>query len=216
MRIYYQFLNINIICFLYIEQKLIRGDKMTPEEAVEYYNMEQRNYYEYCSYIQTYQNRIGELQYERQNQNILADEKRNEIQRNQDLYDSISNTTVNKDGLFSLLTKINSKVQEAASNFSTMVSSSTVNAFNLEESFGENVTKANSKLTEVFDFIGSSKASVSQMIGTLNQELQTINAKIEEIDMDIRNAQYTIDQYESSKQTALVNMAYYEKIIQQG
>lgn len=53
------------------------------------------------------------------------------------------------------------------------------------------------------------------MIGTLNQELQTINAKIEEIDMDIRNAQYTIDQYESSKQTALVNMAYYERIIQQ-
>ena len=33
--------------------------------------------------------------------------------------------------------------------------------------------------------------------------------------MDIRNAQYMIDQYESSKQTALINMAYYEKIIQQ-
>ena len=80
---------------------------MTPEEAVEYYNMEQRNYYEYCSYIQNYQNRIGELQSERQNKNILADEKQTEIQRNQDLYDSISNTTGSKDGLFSHLTKIN-------------------------------------------------------------------------------------------------------------
>lgn len=189
---------------------------MTPEEAVEYYNMEYRNYYEYCSCIQTYQNRIGELQFERQNQNILAGEKSNEIQNNQDLYDSISNTTGNKDGLFSHLTKINSKVQEAATNFSAMVSSSTVNAFNLEESFGENATKANSKLTEVFDFINSGKASVSQMIEALNQELQTINSRIEEIDMEIRNAQYMIDQYESSKQTALVNMAYYEKIIQQG
>lgn len=188
---------------------------MTPEEAVDYYNMEQRNYYEYCSYIQTYQNRIGELQSERQNQNILADDKRNEIQRNQDLYDSISNTTGSKDGLFSHLTKINSKVQEAASNFSTMVSSSTVKAFNLEETFGEKATNANSKLTEVFDFISSGKSSVSQMIETLNQELQALNSRIQEIDMEIRNVQYMIDQYESNKQTALVNMAYYEKIIQQ-
>ena len=188
---------------------------MTPEEAVEYYNIEQRNYYEYCSYIQTYQNRIGELQCDRQNRNVLADEKRNEIQRNQELYDSISNTTGNRDGLFSHLTKINSKVQEAAANFSTMVSSSTVNAFNLEEAFGENATNANSKLTEVFDFINSGKSSVSQMIETLNQELQTINSQIQEIDMEIRNAQCMIDQYESSKQTALVNMAYYEKLIQQ-
>lgn len=188
---------------------------MTLEEAVEYYNMEQRNYYEYCSYIQNYQNRIGELQSERQNKNILADEKQTEIQRNQDLYDSISNTTGSKDGLFSHLTKINGKVQEAAANFSAMVSSSTVKAFNLEETFGENATNANSKLTEVFDFINSGKSSVSQTIETLNQELQTINSQIQEIDMDIRNAQYMIDQYESSKQTALINMAYYEKIIQQ-
>ncbi len=64
---------------------------MTPEEAVEYYNMEQRNYYEYCSYIQNYQNRIGELQSERQNKNILADEKQTEIQRNQDLYVCVVN-----------------------------------------------------------------------------------------------------------------------------
>lgn len=188
---------------------------MTPEEAVEYYNMEQRNYYEYCGYIQNYQNRIGELQSERQNKSILADEKQTEIYQNQDLYDSISNTTGNRDGLFSHLTKINSKVQEAAANFSTMVSSSTVNAFNLEEAFGENATNANSMLTEVFDFINSGKSAVSQMIEMLNQELQTINYQIQEIDMEIRNAQYIIDQYESSKQTALVNMAYYEKIIQQ-
>jgi chromosome segregation ATPase len=192
-----------------------KGDKLTPEEAVEYYNMEQRNYYEYCSYIQNYQNRIGELQSERQNKSILADEKQTEIQRNQELYDSISNTNGSKEGLFSHLTKINGKVQEAAANFSVMVSSSTVKAFNLEETFGENATNANSKLTEVFDFINSGKSSVSQMIETLNQELQTINSQIQEIDMEIRNAQYMIDQYESSKQTALVNMAYYERIIQQ-
>ena len=106
-------------------------------------------------------------------------------------------------------------MQEAAANFSTMVSSSTVSAFHLELAFGENATNANSKLTEVFDFINSGKSSVSQTIETLNQELQTINSQIQEIDMDIRNAQYMIDQYESSKQTALINMAYYEKIIQQ-
>ena len=63
-------------------------------------------------------------------------------------------------------------MQEAAANFSTMVSSSTVSAFHLELAFGENATNANSKLTEVFDFINSGKSSVSQMIETLNQELQ--------------------------------------------
>jgi len=188
---------------------------MTPEEAVEYYNMEKRNYYEYCSYIHSYQSRIGELRSERQNKNVLAEDKRNEIQRNQELYDSISNTTGSRDGLFSHLTTINSKVQEAATNFSTMVSSSTVNAFNLEETFGENATNANSKLTEVFDFINSGKSSVSQMIESLNQELDAINSQIQEIDMEIRNAQYMIDQYESSKQTSLVNMAYYERIMRQ-
>ena len=33
---------------------------MTPEEATQLYNIEQRKYYEYCGYVVSYQNKIGE------------------------------------------------------------------------------------------------------------------------------------------------------------
>lgn len=80
---------------------------MTPEEAAQLYNSEQRKYYDYCGYIQSYQNRIAEYRYELQNKYVLADDKKNEIQKNQDLFESISSTTTTRDGLFSHLTQIN-------------------------------------------------------------------------------------------------------------
>lgn len=40
---------------------------MTPEEATQLYNIEQHKYYEYCGYVVSYQNKIGEYQSERQN-----------------------------------------------------------------------------------------------------------------------------------------------------
>lgn len=186
---------------------------MSPEEASQLYNMEQRKYYDYCGYVQSYQNKIAEYRLERQNKSLLADNKRDEIQKNRELFDSISNTTTSRDGLFSQLTKINRRVGEAASNFSLMVSSSTVKAFNLNEAFGENATSANSKLTEVFDLIGAGKSTVSGIIEDLNHELQNLNSRIQELDSEISRAQGMIDQYESSKQSCLVNMAYYKRLM---
>lgn len=186
---------------------------MTPEEATQLYNSEQRKYYDYCGYIQSYENKIAEYRFEYQNKCVLADDKKNEIQRNQDLFDSISNTTTARDGLFSHLTQINTKVEEAATNFRTMVSSNTVNAFNLGDSFGENATGANSNLTEVFDLIGTGKSTISGIIDGLNQELQALNSRIQELETEISRAQGMIDHYESSKQTCVVNMAYYKKFM---
>ncbi len=187
---------------------------MTPEEAIQLYDIEQRNYYDYCDYIYSYQNKIEEYQSERQNKCVIADNKRYDIQKNQELFDLISNTTTSRDGLFSHLSQINSKVEEAASNFSTMVSSSTIKAFNLGETFGENATSANSKLTEVFDLIGKGKSTISGIIENLNNELQTLNSRIQELDSEISKIQCIIDQYESDKESCLVNMAYYERFIE--
>lgn len=94
---------------------------MIPEEATQLYNSEQRKYYDYCGYIQSYENKIAEHRFEYQNKCVLADDKKNEIQRNQDLFDSISNTTTARDGLFSHLTQINTKVEEAATATSAIV-----------------------------------------------------------------------------------------------
>ena len=94
---------------------------MTAEEASQHYNSEQRRYNELCGYIRSYQNKIAEYRSERQKKVVLADEKRKEIQKNQNIFDSISNTTSSREELFSHLSQINSKVQDAAGNFSTMV-----------------------------------------------------------------------------------------------
>lgn len=186
---------------------------MTPDEAIELYNIEVDNHNEYCDYIRSYSNKIDELRSERQRKCMQAEDKQREIQRNQELFDSINNTTGDRDGLFSHLNKINEKVQEAASNFSSMVSSSAVKAFNLSNEFGENATNANSKLTEVFDLIGKGKSAISGTIENLNQELQALNSRIQELDSEICRAQGMIDQYESDKQRCLANMAYYDRFI---
>ena len=48
---------------------------MTPEEATQLYNIEQRKYYEYCGYVVSYQNKIGEYQSERQNKRVQVENK---------------------------------------------------------------------------------------------------------------------------------------------
>ena len=186
---------------------------MTPEEAGRLYCMEQRKYYDYCYYIQSYRNKIGEYRSERQKKNVLADNKRYDIQKNQELVESIGNTTTSRDGLFSHLTQINSKIEEAATNFSTMVSSSTVNAFNLSDAFGENATSANSELSEVFELLETGRTTILGTIGVLNQELQALNARIQELDAEIYKAQGMIDQYQRNKQSCLANMAYYNRFM---
>lgn len=186
---------------------------MTPEEATQLYNIEQRKYYEYCGYILSYQNKIGEFQSERQNKCVQAENKQTEIQKNKQLLEAISSTTGVHDDLFSHLTKINSKVEDAASNFKTMVSSSTVSSFDLCNTFGEKATSANSKLTEVFDAITKGASTISGVIENLTQELQALNARIQELDSEISKAQAMIDQYEASKRDALTNMAYYKKLM---
>lgn len=186
---------------------------MTPEEATQLYNIEERKFYDYCGYIVSYQNKIGEYQSERQNKCVQAENKQMEIQKNKELLEAISDTTGVHDDLFSHLTKINSKVEDAASNFKTMVSSSTVNSFDLCNAFGEKATSANSQLTAVFDAISKGALTVSGVIETLNQELQILNARIQELDSDISRAQAMIDQYEASKRSCLTNMAYYKKFM---
>jgi len=186
---------------------------MTPEEATQLYNIEERKFYEYCGYIVSYQNKIGEYQSERQNKCVQAENKQMEIQKNKELLEAISGTTGVHDDLFSHLTKINSKVEDAASNFKTMVSSSTVNSFDLCNAFGEKATSANSQLTAIFDAISKGASTVSGIIETLNQELQILNARIQELDSAISKAQAMIDQYEASKRSCLANMAYYKKFM---
>lgn len=134
---------------------------MTPEEATQLYNIEQHKYYEYCGYVVSYQNKIGEYQSERQNKCVQVENKQTEIQKNKELFEAISGTTGVHDDLFSHLTKINSKVEDAASNFKTMVSSSTVSSFDLCNAFGEKATSANSQLTAVFDAISKGTSTVS-------------------------------------------------------
>lgn len=34
---------------------------MTPEEATQLYNSEQRKYYDYCGYIHSYENKIADI-----------------------------------------------------------------------------------------------------------------------------------------------------------
>ena len=109
----------------------------------------------------SYQNKIGEYQSERQNKRVQVENKQTEIQKNRELLEAISGTTGVHDDLFSHLTKINSKVEDAASNFKTMVSSSTVSSFDLCNAFGEKATSANSQLTAVFDAISKGASTVT-------------------------------------------------------
>lgn len=73
---------------------------MTPEEATQLYNIEQHKYYEYCGYVVSYQNKIGEYQSERQNKCVQVENKQTEIQKNKELFEAISGTTGVHDDLF--------------------------------------------------------------------------------------------------------------------
>lgn len=185
---------------------------MNPEESSQLLAIEERKYIECCECINIYQNKIAEFQSERQNKCVLVENKQEEIRKNEELLEAINSTASAKDGLFSHLSNINSKVEEASSNFKAMASSSSVISFDLSNAFGEKATSANSKLTDVFDAIKGGASAISDVIETLNQELHVLNTRIQELDSEIGRAQLMIDRYEESKHSSLANMAYYKRI----
>ncbi len=186
---------------------------MTSEEATRNYNSEQSRYYDYCGYIRSYENKISEYRSERSKKCIEIDNKKDEIKKNEDLLEAISNTATNKDSMFSHLVKINSKVTDASTNFTNMVSASAVKAANLSQKYGEDATKANSKLTEIYDHINNAKKTISGVIDGLNQELRTLESAVNTLDSNISRAQGMIHEYEGDKQRCLANMAYYRKFM---
>lgn len=186
---------------------------MTSDEATRLYNSEQSKYYEYCGYIRSYEQKIGEYRSERQQKCIAIDNKKDEIKKNKSILEAIGNSTNNKDAMFSHLSKINKKVSEASTNFSNMVSSSTVKASNLSKSFGEDATKANSKLTDIYQHISNGKKTISGEIDNLNKDLKSLESRRDELDSNISRAQGMISEYERDKQKCLANMAYYKKFM---
>ena len=186
---------------------------MTSEEATRCYNSEQSRYYDYCGYIRSYENKISEYRSQRRKKCIEIDNKKDEIKKNEDLLESISNSTNNKDSMFSHLGKINTRVSEAATNFTNMVSASAVKAANLSNSFGEEATKANSKLSDIYQHVDNAKRTISNEIERLTRELRALEAEVNTLDSNISRAQGMISEYEGDKQRCLANMAYYRKFM---
>ena len=201
----------NLIGLLIFELK--GGGRMKSDEATRLYNSEQKKYYEYCGYISSYERKISEYRSERQKKSIAIDSKKDEIKKNNSLLEAIGNTTHNKDAMYSHLKKINKRVGEASTNFSTMVSASAVKAANLTKSFGEDATKADSKLTEIYQNISNGKKTISGVIDGMKKELKDLESDVAGLDSNISKAQGMIDGYEKDKQRCLANMAYYKKFM---
>ena len=139
------------------------------------------------------------------------EEKTQEIRKTQELLESVRNTGKNQDNFFQGLNKINEKVQSAASNFSTMVSASAVSAFNLEQTFGEQATKAHSSMTEIFQQFTDVQSIISQQIDALTLELQKLEKTLEDIQLEIKKLQMKIAECEAQKKQCAIMIAYYKK-----
>ncbi len=188
---------------------------MTYEEAAQLYRSEERRYYEYCGYISSYERQIAEYRSERHNKSIMAHDKRQDIRKNESILQSINNASATKSEMFQHLSNIDSKVKDAASNYSKMISSSSVKAFNLEQKYGVSATNENSRLSNIFNEIATAKNTISGVIESLNQEVRSLESRITELDYAIDGAYSAISEHENSKQHCLINMAYYRRVMTQ-
>lgn len=181
------------------------------EDYEYYYHYYREKYYNACAEISSCDRQIYNLRQRRDNVsraiNALNAKIRNMERAEKRLEEVIRcETPVN-----AKITTVSNKTQQAAVNYSGMVSSSNVVNKDLNAVYGDEISATKTTISNVFAVVKVKKNNLTSDLSDLRRELRNKQQELDNINSQIRSQQSNRDYWTRQKTSHYYNMEYYRR-----
>lgn len=176
-----------------------------------YYNRARNKYYDACSKINSCENKINQLKIQRQQKINQINQLKTDIKNHENAFDEVSELIKGEENLNEKVLGISNKTNQSAVNFSGMVHSSNITNKNLDDVYGVETTNTKQTLNNILQALKAKKNELSIKIANLKKELHRAESELQDIENSIRTTQSDLQSWKRAKKNASIDMAYYRR-----
>lgn len=179
--------------------------------------MEDNDWYEYykskysdsCTEISNCKSRISSLQDQRRQIVNRINQLKTDIKNTQTALDGVTEIIKSEGSLNDKLVAVSSKTEQASENFIQMVDSSEVISKDLTDVYSVETTNTKKTINSVISSLNTSKGILTEKLTNLKNDLNQANISLQNIDNDISRENSNLSDLKTQKTNNYYNMEYY-------
>jgi chromosome segregation ATPase len=186
----------------------LRGIVMSYESE---YSSSRSRYYNACSEINSCNNRLRELEMQKQQKIMEINKLETDIKNHEEALSDVEKMLQSDGNLNQDISNINNKTDQAADNFIGMIKASDITSRDLRDVYSNEIEKTKGTLSSIIDGLKTRKTTLSNKIEELKGKLRIAKAKLEDIKASIRSTESSLRDWQSVKSSASIDMEYYSR-----
>ncbi|ABN53192.1 MAG TPA: She9 / Mdm33 family protein [Hungateiclostridium thermocellum] len=179
------------------------------------YQRAKSRYYEACAEITSCQNKIDDLKKQQQQKINLINQLKTDIKNHEEALDKVKEIIKSEGNFENKISDISNKTNEAAINYSSMVSCSNVVNKNLNEVYGDEMRNTKKTINDIFTNFKTRKNELETKIADLKRQLQQAENDLDEIKRNITLTENRLQDWKRAKTQASYDMEYYRRKMNQ-
>lgn len=168
-------------------------------------------YYNACSEINSCENRIRELETQKQQKIKLINKLDTEIKNHQEALSDVEGMLQSDSNLNQDISNINNKTDLAADNFIGMIKASDIKSKDLRDVYSNEMEKTKSTLSSIIEGLKTKKTTLINKIQELKEKLRVAKEELEDIKASIRSTESSLRDWQSTRTSASMDMEYYSR-----
>lgn len=175
------------------------------------YSSSRSRYYNACSEINSCNNRLRELEMQKQQKIMEINKLETDIKNHEEALSDVEKMLQSDGNLNQDISNINNKTDQAADNFIGMIKASDITSRDLRDVYSNEIEKTKGTLSSIIDGLKTRKTTLSNKIEELKGKLRIAKAKLEDIKASIRSTESSLRDWQSVKSSASIDMEYYSR-----
>lgn len=176
-----------------------------------YYDSARSTYDNACYQMNKCENRLYELDRERKQTVNDINNYEKDLKKAGKALKDLKAVLKNESDLKRTLANVSTKTTQAASNFSSMISSSDSKSKDLSEVYREETTKTKQTLDQILSKLDEKKKILERKIEELEKDLKNAEQRLRDIKQDERNTKSDKGYWNGIKRSASNDMEYYRR-----
>jgi chromosome segregation ATPase len=181
------------------------------EDYEYYYRYYRGKYTDACSEYNSCDRQIYRLQQQRNTASRSVNSLNSKIRNLERTLEKLEDILNKESTINSKLTAVNTKTQQAAVNYSGMVSSSDVSNKDLSSVYSGETRATQTSITSVFDTVRTKKNTLTTQLNEAKEEQKRQKQAIEDIDRQLRSLRSDLNYWSRQKKNYHYNMDYYRR-----
>lgn len=195
-----------ILTFIYMDN--LRGIVMSYESE---YSSSCSRYYNACSEINSCNNRLRELEMQKQQKIKEINKLETDIKDHEEALSGVEKMLQSDSNLNQDISNISNKTDHAADNFIGMVKASDIKSKDLRDVYSNEMAKTKSTLSGIIDGLKTKKTTLTNKIVELKEKLRIAKANLEDIKARIKSTESSLRDWQSVRSSASIDMEYYSR-----